>query len=102
MSKQAFNPLAGYHVFVAYTETAEAVEVEPGVFWYYFSAPPPELPGTYDFQNTFDAGKTWHTLANNVTFTGDNQRDPYFTVWVNPTIAAPYVWYRFIRSAPPV
>jgi hypothetical protein len=101
MSKQAFNPLGGYHVFVAYPETAEAIQVEPGVTWYYFTVPPPESPGSYNFQSSFDAGDTWSTLAGNVAFTGDNQKDHYFTVWVNPLILKPYVWYRFVPYKPP-
>lgn len=94
---------AGYPVLVAYPPDAESVTTDDGSTWYFFTMPPPASPGLYDWSVSFDAGATWHTLQVGMDFSALSlvpENNPIVTVWVNPLIQAPYVWYRYTPSVP--
>lgn len=89
---------AGYPVLVAYPPDSESYDFGNGEVWYFFSMPPPATLGRFDFQESRDAGVSWFTL-DQINFTDPNHL-PLVSVWVNPAILAPYVWYRYQPSVP--
>lgn len=87
-------------IYVASVDSSDAVETPNGTWYFFTMSIPPNSPGFYYFQTSFDAGATWHDLS--IEDYSDLGHPPLVTVWVNPLIKPPYVWYRLLPISPSI
>jgi hypothetical protein len=82
---------------VASTNTANRYDTPDGDTYWFQDPLLPTVAGDYVLQDSYDMGQTWHDLSG---FTLDPVNPPLVTVYVNPLIGPPYMWYRIIPQRP--